>query len=86
MEPIYDAYREKYKKPFGAVRRGEVCEFRLRFPEMTTIDEVTLICFRPGQKEHFRRMELIEKKTGRTYSAARTFPASWDFIIIIFPF
>ncbi|MDE7233762.1 MAG: glycoside hydrolase family 13 protein [Ruminiclostridium sp.] len=64
MEPIYDSYREEYKKPFGAVRRKRDCEFRLRFPETTMIDEVTLICFRPGQKEHFQHMELIEKKDG----------------------
>lgn len=64
MEPIYDSYREEYKKPFGAVRRGQVCEFRLRFPETSVIEEVMLISFRPGQRERFQRLELIERKNG----------------------
>lgn len=64
MEPIYDSYREEYKKPFGAVRRNHTCEFHLRFPEMTVVDEVMLICFRPGQKESVQRMEMNRKENG----------------------
>lgn len=64
MLPIYDSYKEEYKKPFGAVRRGEVCEFRLMFPEMTIIEEVVFVCFRPSERESYTHMRLIEKKDG----------------------
>ncbi len=76
MLPIYDSYREEYKKPFGAVERGQSCEFCLRFPEMTIIEEVVFVCFRPGEKEAFTHMERLEPKDG--YISFRCFYTPTD--------
>ena len=61
MKKIFDSWNIKYKKPFGAIKRGEACEFRIRRPKNTVLDfppVPVLVVFRTGFKETFLSMNL----------------------------
>lgn len=60
MLPIYDAFSESYKTPFGAVASGTEIEFKLRFPVDVLVEEVMLVSYRPGYKERFVHLDLSE--------------------------
>ena len=57
MKPIFDCFKEEYKKPFGAIERETECRFTIKFPEDTMIEEPMLVMFRPGYKERFIKLE-----------------------------
>ena len=61
MKKIYDSWNIKYKKPFGAIKKGQQCEFRLRLPKDVVLDfppVPILVVFRTGFKETFLSMNL----------------------------
>ncbi len=61
MRKIFDSWNTNYKKPFGAVKRGEECEFRIRLPKNIVLDfppVPMLVVFRTGYKETFLSMNL----------------------------
>jgi glycosidase len=60
--PIYDAFRKKYKSPFGAVKRLTGCVFTLRFPAYMQVERITLVMFRPGYKEKHMLLEFYGKE------------------------
>lgn len=60
---IYDSWDPNYKKPFGAVRKGEVCEFRIRLAKDRRLDfppVPVMVIFRTGFKETFISMNFEE--------------------------
>lgn len=73
MKKIFDSWNLKYKKPFGAVKRGEKCEFRIRLPKDTVLDfppVPMLVSFRTGFKETFISMNLeSEEENYNVYMA-----------------
>lgn len=61
MKKIFDSWNLKYKKPFGAIKKGEPCEFRIRLPKDTVLDfppVPVMVIFRTGFKETFLSMNL----------------------------
>ncbi|MGN1481414.1 glycoside hydrolase family 13 protein [Porcipelethomonas sp.] len=61
MKKIFDSWNLNYKKPFGAIKKGEACEFRIRLPKSTVLDfppVPVLVVFRTGFKETFLSMNL----------------------------
>ena len=69
MKKIFDSWDERYKKPFGAIKKGEPCEFRIRLPKETVLDfppVPILVVFRTGYKETFLTMNL-EKEEDTMY-------------------
>ena len=59
MKKIFDSWNVMYKKPFGAIKKGEPCEFRIRLPKDVVPDfPPVLVLFRNGFKERFLQMNL----------------------------
>lgn len=50
---IFNCFSEEYKKPFGALRKGGECRFRLKFPKNAAVKDLTLVIYRPGFPERF---------------------------------
>lgn len=73
MTKIFDSWDPKYKTPFGAVKRGETCEFHIRLPKDTVLDfppVPILVVFRTGYKETFTAMNFEgEEDNCHIYSA-----------------
>ncbi|MCI7804085.1 MAG: glycoside hydrolase family 13 protein, partial [Oscillospiraceae bacterium] len=73
MKKIFDSWNTKYKKPFGAIKKGEPCEFRIRLPKETVLDfppVPVMVIFRTGYKETFLSMNLEkEDDDGKVYMA-----------------
>lgn len=76
MKKIFDSWDERYKKPFGAIKKGEPCEFRIRLPKETVLDfppVPILVVFRTGYKETFLTMNLEkEEDTHNVYMTTFT--------------
>ncbi|MCL1831495.1 MAG: glycoside hydrolase family 13 protein [Oscillospiraceae bacterium] len=72
--PIYDAYDESYKSPFGAVKQNAPCEFTLKFPRVMNVTEPQLVMVRPGHKEKYVALELSDDsdKLYATYTCTYT--------------
>lgn len=86
MKKIFDSWNVMYKKPFGAIKKGEPCEFRIRLPKDVVPDfPPVLVLFRNGFKERFLQMNLeSEDSANNVYQT--TFIAKYaEYIIIIFP-
>jgi len=76
MKKIFDSWDSEYKKPFGAVKKGETCEFHIKLPKSTVLDfppVPILVVFRTGYKETFLAMNF-EREEGdyNVYSANYT--------------
>lgn len=71
MKKIFDSWNINYKKPFGAIKKGEPCEFRIRLPKETVLDfppVPVMVIFRTGYKETFLSMNLEkEEEDGNVY-------------------
>ena len=64
MKKIYDSWDLSYKNPFGAIKKGEKCEFRIRLPKDIVLDfppVPVMVIFRTGFKETFLSMNLEEE-------------------------
>ena len=76
MKKIFDSWNLKYKKPFGAVKKGEECEFRIRLPKNIVLDYPpvpVLVIFRTGFKETFLSMNLeAEEENCNVYQTTYT--------------
>lgn len=76
MKKMFDSWNLNYKKPFGAVKRGEECEFRIRLPKDIVLDfppVPVLVVFRTGYKETFLSMNLeSEEENYNVYMAKYT--------------
>lgn len=76
MKKIFDSWDPEYKTPFGAVKRGQTCEFHLKLPKDTVLDFPPipiLVVFRTGFKETFIAMNLdSEEADHKVYSASYT--------------
>lgn len=76
MKKMFDSWSLKYKKPFGAIKRGEQCEFRIRLPKDIVLDfppVPVLVVFRTGYKETFLSMNLeSEEENYNVYMAKYT--------------
>ncbi len=67
MKKIYDSWSSKYKKPFGAIEKGEPCEFRIRLHKDMVLDfppVPVMVIFRTGYKETFLSMNLEKEENG----------------------
>ncbi len=65
MTHLYNSWDRKYKEPFGALRRGDSCQFRIRIPQETHLDYApVLVVFRTGFKERFLQMNLEGTEDG----------------------
>ncbi len=77
MRKMFDSWSLKYKKPFGAVKRGEQCEFRIRLPKDIVLDfppVPVLVVFRTGYKETFLAMNLESEEDNYNVYLARYTP------------
>ena len=76
MKKMYDSWDPNYKTPFGAIRRGQTCEFKIRLPKHMQLDfppVPILVVFRTGHKETFLAMNLTaEEEDCNVYSTSYT--------------
>lgn len=80
MKKIFDSWNSNYKKPFGAVKRGEECEFRIRLPKETVLDfppVPILVVFRTGFKETFLSMNLEAEEDNHNVYCAKYTPKNY---------
>ena len=65
MIRVYDSWDSAYKKPFGALKTGETCNFTVRIPlDKRPDNPPMLVIFRTGFKERFIDMTFKEEKDG----------------------
>jgi hypothetical protein len=59
---IYDSWDLEYKKPFGAIKKGDTCKFSIRLPNYMKLDfPPVMVFYRSGFKERFINMKKAEK-------------------------
>ncbi len=61
MRILFDSKEEKYKKPFGAIKMGQVCYFNILVPESCPAEKVYII-FEMNGKEICYEMQRFESK------------------------
>ncbi|MBQ8932279.1 MAG: glycoside hydrolase family 13 protein [Ruminiclostridium sp.] len=61
--PIYDSFDLNYKSPFGAIRQYQPSTFTLRFPKDMNVSDPVLVMFRPGEKERFIPLNIVDSTT-----------------------
>ncbi len=60
MSHLYDSWDLKYKSPFGAVRKGRICDFSIRLPKEVKPDFAPcMVIYRPGFKERFMHLHIV---------------------------
>ncbi|MCL2754369.1 MAG: glycoside hydrolase family 13 protein [Oscillospiraceae bacterium] len=72
--PIYDAFDERYKSPFGAIKQSSACEFTLKFPRVMNVTEPQIVILSPASKERYIALEITDDadSTYATYTCTYT--------------
>ncbi len=60
-KPLFDCFDTNYKHPFGAIRRNQPSIFNVRIPKNMAVSDLTLVMFRPGEKERFIHLTLEDE-------------------------
>ena len=63
MRILFDSKKEKFKKPFGAIKTGQVCFFNILVPESCPAQNVYIIFEKDGEKI-WHEMDRFENECG----------------------
>jgi 4-alpha-glucanotransferase len=65
MNKIYDSWDVNYKKPFGALTKGQKCRFSISLPKTLQLDfPPVMVFYRNGFKERFLNMVIVSEEDG----------------------